>query len=139
MKTNMVFGFALASMLVGCVTATPPDVSKMSIADVCEGYKRNLDIQSIGATGRFLTGSSYDSRYAKEIERRDFFSEEEKQLIRDQKVQMGMRSELLRCIFGYPSDINRTVTSNSTSEQWVFRNHGWYVYVENGVVTSWQN
>ena len=139
MKSNLIFWFALVSMLGGCVTATSPDISEMSIADVCEGYKRNLDIQSIGAAGRFLTASTYDSRFAEEIERRSFFSEEEKQLIREQKVQMGMRSELLRCVFGYPSDINRTVTSNSTSEQWVFRNDGWYVYVENGVVTSLQN
>ena len=139
MKSNLLFGIALTSMLMGCATLAPPDISKMSIADVCVEYNRNLYIENITAVGTLLTGARYDGRYAAEIERRSFFSEGEKQLIREQKVQMGMRSELLRCIFGYPSDINRTVTQYGTSEQWVFRNSGWYVYVENGVVTSWQN
>ena len=139
MKSNLIFGFALVSMLGGCVTATSPDISEMSIADVCVLFKQNKARQNAGAFVRFIANAPYNPQYAEELERRKFFTDEEMTLIREEKIEMGMRSELLRCIFGYPSDINRTVTQYGTSEQWVFRNSDWYVYVEDGVVTSWQN
>jgi hypothetical protein len=52
-------------------------------------------------------------------------------------VQKGMTAEQLRASWGGPEDINRTVTSFGVSEQWVYGDS--YVYLDEGVVTAWQN
>lgn len=48
---------------------------------------------------------------------------------------MSEKDLLISC--GSPNEINRTVTANGSSEQWVYSNI--YVYVENGEVTSFQD
>lgn len=51
-------------------------------------------------------------------------------------AQIGMTVEQLRMSIGRPYSINQTVGSWGVHEQWVY---GWsYIYLENGVVTSWQ-
>jgi hypothetical protein len=52
--------------------------------------------------------------------------------------EIGMSKDDVLFSMGFPNDINRTVTENSKSEQWVYDN-GVYVYLENGVVTSFQD
>jgi hypothetical protein len=52
-------------------------------------------------------------------------------------VQTGMTAQQLRASWGAPEDINRTVGSWGVHEQWVYS--GSYVYLEDGVVTSFQN
>ncbi|MEN6446021.1 MAG: hypothetical protein ABFC98_08290 [Candidatus Cloacimonas sp.] len=54
-------------------------------------------------------------------------------------IFMGMTKEQLITAWGRPKDINRTVTMYSTHEQWVYGDFGPYVYLEDGVVTSWQD
>ena len=39
---------------------------------------------------------------------------------------------------GVPYDVNRSVYTNLIKEQWVYGSDV-YVYVENGIVTSWQD
>ena len=53
------------------------------------------------------------------------------------EVRIGMSEKDLLISCGSPNEINRTVTSNGSSEQWVYSNI--YVYVENGKVTSFQD
>jgi len=53
-------------------------------------------------------------------------------------VMIGMTKEMLRASWGYPEDVNRTVLSGLVTEQWVY-SMGVYVYLENGVVTAWQD
>lgn len=53
-------------------------------------------------------------------------------------LTIGMRADDVIDALGNPTTINRTVLSSGTSEQWVYPN-GLYVYIENGVVTSWQD
>lgn len=48
---------------------------------------------------------------------------------------MSEKDLLISC--GVPIEINRTVTSNGSSEQWVYPSQ--YVYVEDGEVTSFQD
>ncbi len=52
-------------------------------------------------------------------------------------VWIGMTGEQLRESWGPPEDINTTVTASSKSEQWVYK-RSQYVYITNGLVTSWQ-
>ena len=54
-------------------------------------------------------------------------------------IFMGMTKEQLIMAWGKPKDINRTVTRYSIDEQWVYGDFGPYVYLEDGVVTSWQD
>lgn len=55
-------------------------------------------------------------------------------------VQRGMTSAQLIASWGRPEDINRTVGSWGVHEQWVYGEYGGpYVYLEDGIVTSWQN
>lgn len=52
-------------------------------------------------------------------------------------VVIGMSKEMVRASLGEPIDVNRSVGSWGTHEQWVY--DALYVYVENGIVTSWQD
>ncbi len=55
-------------------------------------------------------------------------------------VGLGMTTEQIRASWGSPEDINRTVGSWGVHEQWVYHSpYGPYVYIEDGVVTSWQD
>ncbi|MEX0686784.1 MAG: hypothetical protein WD267_10195 [Balneolales bacterium] len=82
-----------------------------------------------------------------EIRRRDFvnanpdISEQLKVDILSGSIRIGMTKEMVRAAMGSPSDINRTVTASRISEQWVYgttRNR-FYVYIENGIMTSFQD
>jgi hypothetical protein len=58
-------------------------------------------------------------------------------LWRSNEVHIGMSEMDLLISCGSPMEINRTVTANGSSEQWVYPDI--YVYVENGEVTSFQD
>ncbi|MCF8275688.1 MAG: DUF2845 domain-containing protein [Flavobacteriales bacterium] len=54
------------------------------------------------------------------------------------KVFIGMSKDEAEESWGKPNDINRTITENLVSEQWVYPN-GQYLYFENGVLTAIQD
>lgn len=53
-------------------------------------------------------------------------------------IYVGMSSEMVRESWGMPRRVNRTTTSNSQREQWVYEGSN-YVYIENGRVIAIQN
>jgi hypothetical protein len=53
-------------------------------------------------------------------------------------VKIGMNKEMCIAAWGRPEDINRSVGSWGTHEQWVYGSRN-YLYLENGILTSWQN
>jgi len=55
----------------------------------------------------------------------------------DGKVQIGMTDEQVRMSLGKPVTVNRTVTANTVTEQWVYGSST-YLYFRDGVLTSWQ-
>ena len=59
--------------------------------------------------------------------------------IQQEKIMIGMPAEAVNLSWGPPDEINNTVTASSTQEQWVYGDHGPYVYINNGKVESWQN
>lgn len=57
-------------------------------------------------------------------------------------VRIGMtKEEVLATNWGEPDDINKTITANHVSEQWVYDNYGSYsfLYFEDGVLVTIQN
>lgn len=54
------------------------------------------------------------------------------------QIWIGMTEQMLIDSWGWPDDINTTVTRYGTSKQFVY-GLGRYVYVENGIVDTWQN
>jgi len=50
---------------------------------------------------------------------------------------IGMTKEMAEISLGEPKDINRTVTSSSIQEQWVYKDI--YLYFENGILTTFQD
>ncbi len=75
----------------------------------------------------------------KKIERRE--SNERERLLQEKAsrgVTIGMtKDDVLLSSWGAPSNINKTVNANGTSEQWVYDNYN-YLYFENGILTSIQ-
>lgn len=55
----------------------------------------------------------------------------------EERIWIGMTKEMLLESWGRPNDINRTVGNWGVHEQCIYTSA--YVYVENGVVTSWQD
>lgn len=54
------------------------------------------------------------------------------------KVWIGATKAMVIDSWGKPKDINRSVGSWGVHEQWVYSN-GNYLYIENGILTSWQD
>ena len=74
---------------------------------------------------------------AKELRRRDDFSNIDADLIAKRSIAIGMAEKALLCSWGPPTDLNRSVGSWGVHKQYVYS--GTYVYTENGVITSWQD
>jgi hypothetical protein len=62
-------------------------------------------------------------------------------LIKKHKIYIGMPEDALVESWGTPGDINRSVGSWGVHKQYVYGNfpNSYYVYVDNGIVTSWQD
>ena len=60
-----------------------------------------------------------------------------KDAISEGSVILGMTKAMVTASVGYPDDINRTVGSWGVHEQWIYSSY--YLYFENGVLTSWQD
>lgn len=55
-------------------------------------------------------------------------------------ISLGMSQDDVIAIMGRPSTINRSVGSWGVHEQWVYKNSKIkYIYIENGILSSWQN
>ena len=60
----------------------------------------------------------------------------------DKKIKIGMPEKLLFLSWGYPNKINKTVGKLfGVHKQCIYKdwNNSTYVYIENGLITSWQN
>lgn len=63
----------------------------------------------------------------------------EKKRKKSQGVSIGMsQTDVLESSWGKPKRINRTINKYKTREQWVYGN-GYYLYFEDGVLSSIQN
>ena len=63
--------------------------------------------------------------------------EETATLIHKGRVRIGMTAEQCRAAWGRPQRVNRSVGSYGVHEQWCY--NGSYLYLEDGILTSFQN
>ena len=61
--------------------------------------------------------------------------------IKNGEIVIGMTKDQVKLSWGNPIDINKTVTEESTSQQWVYKDDDGrtYLYFENGKLTAYQN
>lgn len=84
--------------------------------------------------------SNYSEKRAKSLkEEYPYWDKEECMYIIQKKIWIGMSETQLIKSWGRPKDINRTVGSWGSHEQWIYGDLGPYIYVLNGRVTSWQD
>lgn len=108
-------------------------------------YKSLLDESKPLVCGRFQLKSYYDNvksltaaaKAKRQVELTKKFGASNAKLILDGYVRIGMTKEMCRESWGNPDDINRTVGSWGTHEQWVYGNS--YLYFEENKLTSIQN
>ena len=65
------------------------------------------------------------------------WSDKAKEAVLQGKFILGMTSKQVKVSLGHPEDINKTVGSWGTHEQWVYSDK--YLYFENGILTAWQD
>ena len=69
-------------------------------------------------------------------------SEKRKKALRERTIVIGMSEPEVLLLYGKPADVNRTVGSFGTHEQWVYPVDdvkSEYLYFENGKLTAWQD
>lgn len=59
------------------------------------------------------------------------------QLVKNEKLKIGMTDEQVKFSWGKPDDINTTISVYGTSEQWVYNDQS-YLYFEDGILTTIQ-
>lgn len=117
------------------------------------GYLRKFDVNLNEELELFNQGLNKKARrlYFDDLERTKKIAEETRikyiikkygkkdgQRILDGKVWIGMTKEQALDSWGSPEDINRTITSDITHEQWVYP-YGTYLYFDNGKLTGIQD
>lgn len=143
MRIRMII-LLLSFGLIGCATSTPASQPPMAKEEVAEMVK-DWTTEKIHS---YIHPPYRSTKEEKAILRREMvnrhpeWSEEVKESVLEGKVFIDMTKEQVLASWGKPDDINRTVTKFGTHEQWVY-NYGiginTYLYLENNVVTSWQD
>lgn len=75
-----------------------------------------------------------DSRFVEMVKK---YGQKNGMRVTNGEIWVGMSSKMLEDSRGRPDEINRTVTRNTTHEQWVYGRN--YIYVDNGIVSAWQD
>jgi hypothetical protein len=103
-------------------------VGWLEIYDFQSGYGRAFDYE--GTLGKYF--------YMSDPFRDHKWSKDTWDLIRTNRIRIGMSPDMVRMSWGDPEDINRTIYTFGVHEQWVY-GIGCYVYFEDGKVTAIQN
>ncbi len=124
--------------LSGCIPGTPKykamnitaydtsELSQVSNAELCVTHYYYPD----------------DADVISEIRQRNLITERHWQLVRGNKIAIGMSICAVRALIGPETKTNTRTSKHGTRIQMVYRIHhasDRYVYLENGAVTSWTN
>ncbi len=118
-----------------------PDASEYVTAkDIYEQGLRDLKVAQKKAEAEAAKKEAERLAKMKPIERimKEYSCDEETAtLIHHRHIRIGMTDEQCRAAWGCPKSINRTVGSWGVQEQWCY--DGTYLYMENGILTSYQD
>ena len=126
--TAMVTVAGCAGSPLQLVSMTPEELRSQNVFDLCNAY--NFDA---------------DNEIRIELERRGALTQDEWSLVDQETIQAGMSELALICLRGGPvpgfGTVNVSTGSWGVHKQYVYEDAfggRFYVYVENGKVTSWQ-
>ena len=125
------------------VAAKEHEISpSLSIDGGIDYAKRDLDQIPDDYNGQFADEIRSYKRY---INRKLYENQERlkanqlaRQKDKENHVYVGDHESKVKKVMGEPQRVNRTVMENKTREQWVY-GLGHYIYIENGIVTSFQD
>lgn len=96
-------------------------------------WLRSMNIQQL-----CYARADIDNIVDPELKRRGAFTPAEwKRILDGGTVRIGDRERVLWCSWGQPEDVNSTVTATHVHKQYVYSST--YFYIENGVVTAFQD
>ena len=138
---------SLAFLLVSC---DEYPVIEKPIAIDYKGIRKMTNNQLITARRRLPRRNGWDKetkeKYRKAVldevfRRNSHWSSEVKSDIRKRYVHIGMTKDQVLISWGRPNDINRTVGTWGTHEQWVYGEtlNRRYLYFQDGIMTSFQD
>lgn len=123
-------------LLASCASITPEKLAQRTDDDVCKTYG--------GLSNLAFNGKKMAAPWKDELIRRKLVTDDELTAIENKKIFVGMKECALYASWGEPRKQNRTVSGSGVRVQNIYGSYGkhnkpTYVYVSNGVVTSWQD
>ena len=103
------------------------------------GVALGLYLVYVGYVGVTKAIAKVESLTRAKIAGSSSFSSRERKAIMSGDIFLGMSEKALLLSWGDPEDVNTSVGDWGTHKQYVYGDFGPYVYVENGIVTSWQD
>jgi hypothetical protein len=133
----------------GCVTVTTDKRLAVSTLQDKENLAKSLTDEKIYELIRRLRSYLYteeDQRVLREemIRRHPEWTKEMQNLVEEGKIKIGMSQQQLLSSWGNPNNVNKNVGNWGVFEQWSYGdvrypyNVAYYIYLENGVIASWQ-
>jgi len=109
--------------------------------DISQRYKSGWIHNSIVAEDYVEPLTRDDIRRNSFVSNNPDLRDELRRNILNGKVSIGMSREMVRASWGEPREVNRTVTSNSVNEQWVYGTiyNRQYLYFRNGIMHTFQD
>lgn len=134
------YGFTgLQKVLIRKIGITPDIYSEVELVGEAAGVERPM---KIGAFSIVRDHPSYhlDTFYVSDPAKKTAkWGKSVLKAIHESKVMRGMTNEQAMTSWGPPNQINRSGGQWGLHEQWVYGDHGQYLYFENGRLSSWQN
>lgn len=134
-RTGVVIGVLSLFIHTGCAIS-PERIAKMNDKALCDSY---------GASANNTLLKQNIGLIRSEIDQRNLISPTEWDLVEQHKIKIGMSVCALRASFG-PATENKTVGRYGVHIQHVYRcemcrhyTKAFYVYTQNGRITSWQD
>ncbi len=137
------YGFTgLQKVLIRKISITPdifPISSEVELVGEAAGVERPMKIGTFSIV-RDDPSDYLDTFYVSDPEKKTAkWGKAVLKAIHESKVMIGMTDKQAMTSWGPPNQINRSGGQWGLHEQWVYGDHGQYLYFENGRLSSWQN
>ena len=142
MKNSPLF-LLVPAFLAACAPDGGMTVSDTGVSKACGEYITKLHLKNSSRGGALsaaaLAQSGLDEAGLGALKRQGFFSADELALIESGRLEVGARSDVVRCVLGNPAEIKRVSVGLSSAETWIYPGFGLRVDIEKGVVKGWRS